>query len=342
MPTADALLARLHAALADLPPQFLEMVIVLLAAIAVLSGAVMLHGALARARRRREARLDRVSQRRTAPVKRRTERPGLRSADHRPAQGLVRYLPRRELLRTRLQRAGFQGGIGVYLAASGALALLAAILFMLVAKLPPAACLLLGLGKGIALPYAFLGWKAKRREAAFLKNLPEGIDIIVRGLRAGLPVSESMAAVGREANEPVAGLFREIGDLVRIGHPLEAAIERTARRMAVPELRFLAITLSVQKETGGNLTETLDNLAEILRKRRQMKLKIRAVSSEARASAYIIGSLPFVMFAIIYLVNQGYVMDLFTDPRGHLMIGMGLGSIAMGAMVMAKMVRFDI
>ncbi|MEQ8604723.1 MAG: type II secretion system F family protein [Marivibrio sp.] len=334
--------AALNRLTADLPPQFLETMIALLVAIAVLVGAALLQGALARARRRRAARLARVGQQAAPRPSDQGKRASLRAAHHRPVRGLMRLLPRRELLRTRLQRAGFPGGVGVYLAVSVALAVFTVTALLILRVGPPAAALIGGLGVGIALPHAFLGWRAGRREAAFLKNLPEGVDIIVRGLKAGLPVSESMAAVGREAHEPVGGLFREIGDLVRIGHPLEAAIERTARRMAVPELRFLAITLSVQKETGGNLTETLENLSEILRKRRQMKLKIRAVSSEARASAYIIGSLPFVMFCIIWLVNQPYVMELFTDPRGHIMIGVGLGSILFGALVMAKMVRFDI
>ena len=336
------LAAALNRLTDDLPDQFLETMIILLAAIAVLVGAVLLQGALARARRRRAARLARVGQQ--APRRRSDQgkRGTLRAVQHRPAQGLIRLLPQRDLLRARLQRAGFQGGVGVYLAASAGLAVVTVMALLILRAGPPAAALISGVGAGIALPYAFIGWKATRREQAFLKNLPEGIDIIVRGLKAGLPVSESMAAVGREAAEPVGGLFREIADLVRIGHPLETAIERTARRMAVPELRFLAITLSVQKETGGNLTETLENLSEILRKRRQMKLKIRAVSSEARASAYIIGSLPFVMFCIIYLVNQPYVMELFTDPRGHVMIGLGLGSILFGVLVMAKMVKFEI
>jgi tight adherence protein B len=326
----------------DLPPDFLETLIILLAGFAVLIGAVLLYNALARARRVREARLARVGQSHAGPVGKSTKPGSLRSANHRPVTGVLRYLPRRDLLRTRLQRAGYSGAVGRYLTTCAGIAVVTTMGLLFFLQVPSFACMLVGVTAGLALPHAFVGWRAGRRESAFLQNLPEGIDIIVRGLKAGLPVSESMAAVGREANEPVGGLFREIGDLVRIGHPLEAAIERTAKRMAVPELRFLAITMSVQKETGGNLTETLENLSEILRKRRQMKLKIRAVSSEARASAYIIGSLPFLMFTIIYLVNQGYVMELFVDPRGHIMIGAGLGSIALGAVVMSKMVRFDI
>ena len=161
-------------------------------------------------------------------------------------------------------------------------------------------------------------------------------------IRAGLPVTESLAAVGREAPEPVAGVFREVSDKIRVGEPLEVAVSSASRSMDVPELKFLAITLSVQRETGGNLAETLANLSEILRKRRQMKLKVKAVSSEARASAMILGSLPFVMFALIMVVSQDYIMQLFHDPRGHLMLAAGLASMGTGILVMMKMVRFEI
>ena len=116
----------------------------------------------------------------------------------------------------------------------------------------------------------------------------------------------------------------------------------TSERLQLQEFKFFTISLAIQSETGGNLTETLANLADVLRRRRQLKLKIKALSSEAKASAYIIGSLPFVMFTILYLTNQSYVMQLFYDPRGHFMIGVGLGMIMVGALVMFKMVRFDI
>ena len=117
----------------------------------------------------------------------------------------------------------------------------------------------------------------------------------------------------------------------------------TAQRIDTPEFKFFIISISVQRETGGNLAETLDNLVDILRRRRQMKLKIKAMSSEARASAYIIGSLPFAMFGILLLINPGYAMELFHDPRGLIMVAVGLTSMpGHGVLVMAKMVRFEI
>lgn len=332
--------ARIDALIDKLPADLMAWAFMAAAAVSVLIVVILLGNAMARSRRHRQRRLDRVAGKGSG-VRVSARRP-LRSADHIPPTGLLRYLPRSGLLRLRLQRAGMSGNPLPYLGACFLVALLATLVMLLWGAIPPLACPLAGLAAGIILPHMTVGWLSRRRENAFLKNLPEGIDIIVRGLKAGLPVTESMEAVGREAVEPVAGMFRQISDLIRIGHSLESAIERIAKRMAVPELRFLAITMAVQRETGGNLTETLENLAEILRKRRQMQLKIRAVSSEARASAYILGSLPFVMFVIIYTFNRGYVMELFSDPRGHMMIGIGLGSIAAGVLVMAKMIRFDI
>jgi tight adherence protein B len=123
---------------------------------------------------------------------------------------------------------------------------------------------------------------------------------------------------------------------------LEEALWDTARRLDTPEFKFFVISLSVQRETGGNLAETLDNLGEILRRRLQMQLKIKAMSSEARASAYIIGSLPFVMFGILMIMSPAYIMVLFTDPRGMFIIGIGLTTMLLGVLVMAKMVKFEI
>ncbi len=259
------------------------------------------------------------------------------------ADGLMqRYLPRPDALAVRLQRTGFNLAIGHYaiICVGVACALFTTGFWMF--EWSPGLSALVGLGGGLVLPHQAVGYLINRRQRKFTEKLPEGIDIMVRGLKAGLPVSESINAVGNESAEPVRSVFRRISDLVKVGDALENAIEKAAKEMDTPELKFLAITLSVQKETGGNLGETLENLSEILRKRRQMKLKVRAVSSEARASAYIIGSLPFVMFGILYMTNQGYVMELFHDPRGNVMIGIGLGMIMTGALVMFKMVRFDI
>jgi tight adherence protein B len=133
-----------------------------------------------------------------------------------------------------------------------------------------------------------------------------------------------------------------IADSITFGMTLQEALWAAAARIDIPEYRFFAITLGIQQETGGNLAETLDNLSQVLRRRRQMKLKIKALSSEAKASAWIIGSLPFMMFGIIMAENHRYAMTLFTDPRGWIMLACGFVCYGMGIGIMAKMVRFEI
>lgn len=155
-------------------------------------------------------------------------------------------------------------------------------------------------------------------------------------------MTESIATVGREMEDPVGVEFRRIADGVRFGQQLEEVLWETAKRLSLPEFNFFVISLSVQRETGGNLGETLANLSDILRRRKQMKLKIKAMSSEARASAMILGSLPFVMFGIVYAMNPSYASELFTDPRGMMMAAAGVTSMMIGIGVMAKMVRFEI
>lgn len=331
--------------LSDLPFTLDAITVVLIAATAGLLSTFALFSLFDRDRAKRAARLRRIQAgpshgvSGSDPVSASLRRD---RGDGVSAFRFARLVPRRDLLARRLARAGLSVSIGLYGSACLiCMALFAGLLQVWGAVSPPVA-LLGGIALGLFLPHLTVGFLISRREAAFLKNLPEGIDVMVRGLKAGLPVTETLAAAGRESAEPVGAVLCGASNLVKMGRPVEDAVATTAENMAVPELRFLAITLSVQKETGGNLTETLSNLSEILRKRRQMKLKVRAVSSEARASSLILGSLPFVMFAIIFLVNRSYVMQLFEDPRGHVLIGMGLGSIAAGVFVMSRMIRFDI
>jgi tight adherence protein B len=183
---------------------------------------------------------------------------------------------------------------------------------------------------------------AAKRLKLFTSQFPDAIDLIVRGLKSGLPVTESISAVGHEMQDPVGFEFRHIFDCVKFGQPIEEALWDTARRLDTPEFKFFVISISVQRETGGNLSEALGNLSNILRRRRQMGLKIKAMSSEAKASAIILGSLPFIMFGIIFAMNPDYEMVLFNDPRGQMMLGVGLGVMSTGILVMNKMVRFEI
>ena len=200
----------------------------------------------------------------------------------------------------------------------------------------------MGLATGLFIPHFVVGYLGRRRINKFMKTFPEAIELLVRGLRAGLPISEAIVTVGNDAPDPVGKEFRGIADAMRVGQSLEHGLWEVAKRIDLPDFKFLIIAISIQRETGGNLAETLAGLANTLRKRRQIKLKIRAMSSEARASAWIIGSLPFIMFLLLYFANDGYVMKLVEDPRGVYMLGAGLTMIASGVGVMAKMVRFEI
>jgi tight adherence protein B len=166
--------------------------------------------------------------------------------------------------------------------------------------------------------------------------------LIVRGLKSGLPVAETLNMISREFNGPIGEEFKMVTEKIKIGKTMEAALHETADRMGTAEFQFFVITLAIQRETGGNLSETLANLATVLRTRAQMKLKIRAMSSESKASAYIVGSLPFFVFGMIWQINPGYLAGFFYEER---LIIAGLGAlvwISLGAFIMSRMVSFEI
>lgn len=257
-------------------------------------------------------------------------------------QILKRWLPRREALHLRLERTGRQISIGYYVMACVVIALVVTMAVVAFSPLPLALAGTIGCAVGMLFPHMAIGAMASGRRKAFLANFPEAIDLIVRGVRSGLPVSESLSLVGRELPDPVGEEFRRIEQAMRLGRTMEQSMWDAARRLNVTEFNFFVISLSVQRETGGNLAETLENLGDILRRRRQMRLKIKALSSEAKASAYLLGSLPFIMFFLMMIVNSKYTVTLITDPRGHMMIAGGLVSLTIGAGVMAKMCRFEI
>lgn len=253
-----------------------------------------------------------------------------------------RVMPRPALLRARLNQTGLKTGIGQYALICLGIGLGFTLMRAIVFELPVTISILLGVVSGLGIPHLVVGFLISRRVKKFLADFPEAIDLIIRGLRSGLPVPESIRIVGQEIGGPVGAEFSLISDRIRFGETLEDALWDAAGRIDLPDFKFFVVSLAVQRETGGNLAETLENLSDILRKRRQMKLKIKAMSSEARASAMILGSLPFLMFAIMFAINSGYVMTLFTDPRGLAMVGFGFACLAVGVGVMWKMVRFEI
>ena len=252
-----------------------------------------------------------------------------------------RLLPRPELLRERLQRTGKSISLGAYGIAC-LLATFAAIGGFLFGGISLMLAIPFGLLIGLWVPHYGVNFLAKRHANNFSKHFNQAVGLMIRGIKSGLPITETFQIVGNETPDPVGAEFRQISDQIRLGHPPEQALWDAAKRIETPELKFLVVTLSIQRETGGNLAETLENLDNVLRRRRQMRLKVKAMSSEARASAMIIGALPFVMIGILSFVNPDYIALLFTTDRGNHLLMAASGSMTFGIGVMARMVRFDI
>src|SRR5947208_1005248 len=257
-------------------------------------------------------------------------------------EGLASTLiPKPALLRKRLEMTGKDITLGKYgVVCLGLVALV--ISGLMFRGTPFFLAFFMGLFFGIGGPHYVIGKMIKRRVAKFTNNFPDAIELMVRGLRSGLPITETLGIVASELPGPVGIEFRMVSDKMKIGRTMEAALQETADRLGTAEFQFFVITLAIQRETGGHLAETLSNLADVLRKRAQMMLKIRAMSSESKASAYIVGSLPFVVFTLVWMINPGYMGGFFTDQR--LMVA-GLGGMVwmgIGAFIMAKMVNFEI
>ncbi len=248
---------------------------------------------------------------------------------------------RTEALSGRLNRTGKGWTVRNYIYVSLGLALgVAAVLFVFTGA--PLLSLGVGLFVGAGLPHMVVNSLINRRTNKFITKFPDGIELLVRGLRSGLPVTETLGIVSTEIPGPVGSEFKAIIDRIKVGKTMEDALQDTADKLGIPEFNFFTITLAIQRETGGNLAETLSNLADVLRKRAQMKLKIKSMSSESKASAYIIGALPFLVFAAIMYINPNYMSKFFEDDR-LIVAGLGAGVwMGIGVWMMSKMINFEI
>lgn len=242
-------------------------------------------------------------------------------------------------MRARIEQAGLEIEVRTFWIASALLGL-AAMAAVYLSGQPPIAALATGIGAGLGLPRWILGFLKNRREARFISEFANSIDVIVRGVKSGLPLNDCLKVIASEAPDPVGEEFRALVEGQRVGITLDQGLKRMFERMPLAEVNFFAIVLTIQSKTGGNLSEALGNLAGVLRDRKRMKGKIQAMSSEAKASAGIIGSLPFAVTLLVYLSSPDYIMLLFTERMGNIMIAGGLVWMTIGIFVMRKMINF--
>jgi tight adherence protein B len=244
-------------------------------------------------------------------------------------------------LEQRIGQAGLSLTKGVFLIGSAAFGLLlGGVLFVFNGD--PIIAMGGAIVGALGVPNWILGFLRKRRIALFLHEFPGAIDIIIRGVKAGLPVADCFRVIAGEGQEPVRGEFRKIVESSAIGLSIGEASERFAERVPVPEASFFSIVINIQQRSGGNLSEALSNLSAVLRDRKKMKEKIKAMSAEAKASAGIIGSLPFFVGGAVYLTTPSYMMVLFTTTMGKFILGGCLLWMAIGVFIMRKMINFDV
>lgn len=243
-------------------------------------------------------------------------------------------------LAMRLTQAGLAWNRKTYLLFSVGLAVGTALLMFMISG-----NLLVAAGGGVigflGLPNWIVDKLRQRRQKAFLEELPTAVDLIVRGIRSGLPLGDCLRMVASETKEPVKGEFRQIIEAQSLGMPVGDACMKLYERMPVQEANFFGIVIAIQQKSGGNLSEALGNLSKVLRDRKRMKAKITAMSMEAKSSAAIIGSLPIVVAGLVYLTSPSYIMLLFRTTAGNVIVVGGLIYMLIGIMVMKKMIDFD-
>lgn len=243
-------------------------------------------------------------------------------------------------LNTRISQAGLSWSKRKFLVISAMFGLFAfATTFVFGGGLLASAALAFAAGFGV--PRWLLGFLKKRRETKFIAALPDAVDVIVRGIKAGLPLFESIKVVAADAPQPLRGEFLAIIETQTVGMPLGEACARLYERMPLPEANFFGIVVAIQQKSGGNLSEALGNLSKVLRDRKKMREKIQAMSMEAKASAAIIGSLPPVVMMLVYITTPQYIGMLWTEPVGRIMLAGSALWMTAGVLVMKKMINFD-
>jgi tight adherence protein B len=244
-------------------------------------------------------------------------------------------------LRQKLERAGLDITPRTYYICSAVSGVVVGLVFLLsFTNVTPLASLGVAFAAGVGLPGWCLNFLIKRRLKKFLAEFANSIDVIVRGVKSGLPLNECLSIIARESPEPICSEFKEVVEQQRVGVPLGEVLERLATRVPLPETRFFAIVIGIQQSSGGNLSEALGNLSGVLRDRTRLQMKVAALSSEAKASAGVLASLPFVVMLLVYLSTPKYIAMLWTTKSGNFMLGIAAFWMMCGVLVMRKMINF--
>jgi tight adherence protein B len=247
---------------------------------------------------------------------------------------------KRRPLSVRIQQAGLEWSKKQFLFGSIGIGIFAGVTAMLLGAeiyLVP----IIALSAGYGLPRWVLSYMKKRREKRFIEELPNAVDVIVRGVKSGLPVGDCIRIIAAETQEPVKSEFRMIVEATSVGMPLPDAAGKLYERVPLPEANFFGIVVSIQTRAGGNISEALGNLSRVLRDRKKMRAKIKAMSMEAKASAAIIASLPPAVMTLVYLTSPDYIALLWTHPTGRVMLFCSLVWMSFGVLIMRKMINFD-
>ena len=294
--------------------------------------------------RRQEKRLQRVSETERVPANRLQD-----AANNRKRQvaDTLRNLEEKQnasqkvSLRQQLQRAGLNiDPKGFWLASLGCGAVITGLTFIVSPGLNPlifGAVFIVGV---FGLPRWFVKKKISNRHKAFLNEFANAIDIIVRGVKSGLPLNECLNIIARESPDPVGGEFREVVDQQRVGVPLQECFERMMDRVPLPEVRFFGIVIGIQQQAGGNLSEALGNLSGVLRDRKAMQAKVKALSAEAKASAGVLAALPFIVMILVYVSTPDYIAILWQKKYGQFMLVGAAFWMSCGILIMKKMINF--
>jgi tight adherence protein B len=246
-------------------------------------------------------------------------------------------------LRLRLQRAGIDAEPKQFWIASFGLGAVIAIATFFSLPASNYKFIMVGLLMFIGtfgLPRFILSKLIKRRQTKFSNELANAIDVVVRGVKSGLPLNECLQIIARESPQPIAGEFTEIVEEQRVGVPLGECLDRLIQRMPLPEVKFLSIVIAIQQQAGGNLSEALGNLANVLRDRQRIKMKVAALSAEAKSSAFVLGSLPPGVMTMVQMSSPDYIRPLFATNAGNVLLGIGALWMLMGCLMMRKMINF--